>query len=161
MPPVDDFQQECRADNIHKMSGKNSTGEKVYGVGIPYVLIIGSHFFVIQILPKIGGIDSPVLHVAECCLYRVNIMNGKKAWNFHLPGHGRNDTGHPIIAVNQIRLDLGDDVIDHLALKSQGEFNVFSSIRRINTVDVIKGPVFCQMDAIIGHFALNFIELFF
>ncbi len=88
-------------------------------------------------------------------------MDGEKTGNPVLSGHGRNQAGHPIVAVDQIRLNPGDDIVDDFALKGQGKLDVFSPVGRIDPVDIIKGAVFGQVDAVSGHLILDAVDFLF
>jgi hypothetical protein len=57
--------------------------------------------------------------------------------------------------MDQIRLDAGNDIVDNFPLKRQGNFDVFISVRRVNSVNIEKSTVFGQVDAVIRHFTLN------
>ena len=89
----------------------------------------------------------------------MDIMDSEKTRGFHFPCHGRNQSGHPIIAVNEIRTYMGYDVIDDLPLESEGDFDVFHRIIGVHTVKIKKCPVFGEMNSIFRYFALDDIQL--
>jgi hypothetical protein len=76
-------------------------------------------------LPEIGRIDAAVFDMGQGRFHRVDVVDGKQAGNAHLPGHGRDQAGHPVVAVDQVRLHPGNDVVDHLPLKGQGKLWYF------------------------------------
>jgi len=49
----------------------------------------------------------------------MDIVNGKERRNSHSAGHGRQQPRHPIVAVDQVRLDARDDIVDDFPLKSK------------------------------------------
>ena len=102
-----------------------------------------------------GRINAPVFNFRQVGFDRMDVVNGKKTGNAESSGHGRYQTGHPIVAVDKIRLNPWNDIINDLALKCQRKLDVFISEIRVHPVDVIKGAVFRQMDTVIRHFALN------
>jgi hypothetical protein len=59
--------------------------------------------------------------------------------------------GHPVIAVDQVRLHPGNDIVDHLPLEGQGKLGIFATIGRVHAVQVEKGPVLGQMNPVVGH----------
>ena len=85
----------------------------------------------------------------------MHVVNRKETGNALFPGHGRDQTRHPVIAVDQVRLNPGNNVIDDFPLKCQGEFNIFGAVQRVDPVDIVEGPILGQMDAVVRHFSLN------
>ena len=61
--------------------------------------------------------------------------------NLQLCMHSRNQTGHPIVTVDQIRLNFRDDMIDDFPLKSNGNLGIFPFKICMEAVGVKKYPV--------------------
>jgi hypothetical protein len=70
-------------------------------------------------VPEIGRIDAAVFDMGQGGFDRMDVVNGKQAGNAHLPGHGRDEPRHPVIAVDQVGLHPGNDIVDHLPLEGQ------------------------------------------
>ena len=70
-----------------------------------------------------------------------------------MPCRGRDQTGHPIVAMDKIRLYIGDDIIDNLPLKSKSDFKVFPAVIGIDITHIEKSPVFGKMNLFIRHFS--------
>jgi hypothetical protein len=117
----------------------------------PCLLVAGREFLIKKVLPEVGRIDAAVLDMGQGGFDRVDVVDGKQAGNAHLPGHGRDEARHPVVAVDQVRLHPGNDVVDHLTLKGQGELGIFTAVGRVDAVQVEKSPVLGQMNPVIGH----------
>ena len=102
-------------------------------------------------MPEIGRVDAAVFDVGQGRFYGMNIVDGKQTRYVQLPGYGGDQARHPVMTVNQVRPDPGDDVVDHFTLKGQGDLGVLAAVVGIYPVQVKKGPVFRQMDSVIGH----------
>jgi hypothetical protein len=76
-------------------------------------------------LPEAGGIDTAVFDKGQGCLNSVNIVDREQARDSQPPRNSRDETGHPIVAVNEIGLNPWDDVVDDLSLKGKGELDIF------------------------------------
>ncbi len=75
-------------------------------------------------------------------------MNCKQTWNPKLSGHSRDQAGHPVIAVNEIRLHTMNDVVDHLPLEDQSDAGVVFLVGAINFVPVVEDSILRQLDSI-------------
>ena len=81
----------------------------------------------------------------------VNIMHREEAWNVQPSRCRGNQSGHPIITMNQIGIDGGDDVVDDLALECKGDFFVGPDIIRVDFVAVVEAAILSQMNACPGE----------
>ena len=143
------------------MGGKDTAGQQVHRVVSPGLFVVAGHFFIVKVLPEIGRINAPVFDGRQCRFNGVDIVDGKKTGDALLSGHGRDQAGHPVVAVNQIGLHPGDDIVDDFPLKGQGKLDILFPVIRINPVDIVKGPVFGQVNAVVRHFALDAVDFFF
>ena len=141
------------------MGRKNAAGQKIHRIRFPGFFIVNGHAIIIKMLPERRGIDAPVFNLRQRGFHGMNIVNGKQAGDAHSSGHGRNQTGHPVVAMNQIGLNPGNDVVDDFPLKCQGDFDIFQPVIRIDPVLVKKGPVFGQMNPVVGHLVPDGLEL--
>ena len=78
-------------------------------------------------------------------------MNRKKALDAAAASHARNQACHPVIAMNQVRSGIGDNMIDNFPLENHGNFRRFLGVTRIHLLAVVKNPVFSEMDVGIGQ----------
>ena len=92
---------------------------------------------------------------------RVDIMDRKETGNTHFSRHSGNQPGHPVVAVDHVGTDPGDDVVEHFALKHQREFCIFTPVGRVDPVEIEKSAVPCQMDPVVGHDGTDGLNLFF
>ena len=77
----------------------------------------------------------------------MDIVHGEEAGDAEAAGRGGDQAGHPVIAMDQVRPDAGDDVIDDLPLEGEGDSGVLPAVTGIDGIAVIKNPVFCEVDA--------------
>ena len=125
---LDDFPEEGRADGVDEVGREDPADQQVDGVLFAGLLVIVGHVVVEKVLPEIGRVDAAVFDLGEEGLHGVDVVDRKKARGAHLARHGRDQAGHPVVAVDQVRTHPGDDVVDHLALKGQRDFHVFPAV---------------------------------
>jgi len=89
----------------------------------------------------------------------MDVMDREKTGDAQLSCHCRNQAGHPIVAMDEIRPHIRDDVVDNLPLKSKGDLNVFYPIIRVNMVHIEKGSVFGKVDPFVRHSAPDAVQL--
>lgn len=115
-----DFVEEGWADDIDVGRGGDSAGEKVDGVGpVGFVEALGI-VPEIEFIPEISGWNTGIFQLGQGGLLGVDIVNGEKSRDSELLGFGRNETGHPVVAMDDVGFDPGYDVVDQVALKGQG-----------------------------------------
>jgi hypothetical protein len=156
-----DLLEERRADRIDKVGGKDPAHQQVHRVDFPGFLVLDGHALVIEMVPEIGRIDAAVFDGGQQCFHGVDIVNGEQAGNPHFARGRRNQAGHPVVAVDQIRFDPRHDVIDDFALEGQRDFNVVRSIMGVDGGGIKKGAVFRQMDPLVRHFIADAPEFTF
>ena len=102
-------------------------------------------------MPEVGRIDAAILDMGQGGFDGVDVMDGEQTGDVHFAGHGRNQARHPVMAMNEVRSDAGHDVVDHFPLESQGDLGILIAVVGVDPVEVEKGAIFGQMDAVIGH----------
>ena len=100
----------------------------------------------IQIHPELRGIDARLLDPRQRDLPGVDVVHGEQALDAAAAGHRRDQCGHPVVAMNQIRHHPRHDVVDQLALENQGDPHRFIGVIAVNLVAIIKNPVLRQVD---------------
>ena len=73
-------------------------------------------------------------------------MNREETRKIQPPCHGRYKPCHPVIAMDQIRLYLGNNVVDDLPLKGKRYLYIFRAIIGIDMVQIEENPVFSKMN---------------
>ena len=58
-----DFLQKGGADRIHEVGGKNAADQKVDRVGFTRFLVFHRHVLIVEVVPEIGGVDTPVFDI--------------------------------------------------------------------------------------------------
>jgi hypothetical protein len=89
----------------------------------------------------------------------MDIMNRKKA-RYTLSARGsRYQPRHPIVAMDKIRLNAGNYIIDNLTLKRKRQLKIVLTLR-INRVAVIKATILRKMNALVGEVTLILSKFF-
>ncbi len=146
MPVFHDLLQERGAYRVYVMGRKYAGGEKVHPIVIPALLVVHGRLLEIQPLPEGGRVNAPVLDFGHGGGHGVDVVDGEQAGNLQFPGHGRNQPGHPVVAVNDVRRHPGHDVVDHFPLKRQRHLQVHVRVSGIHIVQIIERPVRSQVD---------------
>ena len=76
------------------------------------------------VVPEGGGVDSAVLDVGEGGFFGVDVVDGVEGLDGEAFGGGGDEAGHPVVAVDEVGLDAGEDVVDDLALEGERDFEV-------------------------------------
>ncbi len=92
-------------------------------------------------------------------VYRMYIMDSEQAGDTGLSCHGRDKTGHPVVAMDEIRPYFWDDIVYNLTLKRKRTLFIFQAGIRVQAPHMVKGPIFCKVDSFTGHPAPYFIQL--
>ena len=141
-----DLLEEGRTDRIDEVRGENSGGEHVDRIVRPAFLVVQRRALVIEILPERRRVDAAVFDLGQRRLVGVDVVHREEARNPHPPGGGRDEPGHPVVAVDQIRLHVRDDVVDHLALERHRLKKAVLRITAVNRIPVVEDAVLRQMN---------------
>ena len=117
---VHHFGEEGGRDGIDEVGGEDAGGEEVDRVVVAGFLVVVRRAQVVEVLPEVGGIDSAVLDVPEGEPLGVDVVDREEGLDAVALGDGRDEPGHPVVAVDEVRPDLGDGVVDDLALEGEG-----------------------------------------
>src|SRR5690606_4837265 len=63
--PADDLVEKGRADGVDMVGGEDAAGEEVNRVGATAFLVVPWRPAVVEMLPEIGGVDSPVFNLSK------------------------------------------------------------------------------------------------
>ena len=143
MGAVHHFPQEGGADGGDKVSIGDGGGQKVDPVVVVGLFEGVGIVFVVKGFPKLGGINPPALDFGKGGTLAVDVMDGEEGFDSEASAGGGNESGHPVIAVDDVRFNDGDDMVDDLALEGEGGGE---KIAVIGTDAAIKGTVFGKMD---------------
>jgi len=50
----------------------------------------------------------------------MDIVDGEESGDAKFFGFGRDEASHPVVAVDDVRLDAGDDMVDEVASEGEG-----------------------------------------
>ncbi len=153
---ADDFLEEGGADGVDVVGGEDTAGEQVDLIGATAFLVGDGGAAVVEMLPEVGGIDSSVLDLGESEVLGVDVMDGEERRDAVAAGDRGDEAGHPVVAVDEVGADLGDGVVDDLALEGEGDQVVF---RAVDAGAVVEDAVFSEVDALLGQGAADFLEL--
>ncbi|VTR65593.1 hypothetical protein DESC_350058 [Desulfosarcina cetonica] len=153
--PVGQRGQVGRAQRRHHGCREHTGGQKVHRIGVTGLLIAFRQALIKARPPESGGIDPAFLDGGEQQLRRVQAIEGEQAGNAALARHGRNQSTHPVEAVNQVGLNLGDDPVDHFALKRKGDAHTLTTGVHEQFRVVVKGAVLGQVDTVFGQVPLS------
>jgi hypothetical protein len=95
----------------------DSAGQEIDSIAVAAAFIVPGYMVEVQVLPEFGGVNTAVFDLFESTVHRVQIVNRKQAGNSYFAGHGRYQPGGPVVAMNQVRFDSGNNMVDDLALK--------------------------------------------
>ena len=83
----------------------------------------------------------------------MDVVEGEEAGNAEGSGFGRDESGHPVVAVNEIGFYGWDDVVDDFALEGECDFEVNGISIGVDAVLVVKDTVFGEVNAVFGKFS--------
>ncbi len=129
------------------MGGENARGQLVYGSGLAGLFIISRRNGIIEVLPELSGINAAALNLLQGKLFRMDVMNREQGGDAETAGCGRNQTGHPVVAVDQVRADARNDVVQHFALKSEGNTRIFPAVAGVDCIPVVEDAVLGEVNA--------------
>ena len=101
------------------IGGEDPAGEEVDGFGLADCLVALGIFAEIEVLPELRGVDPAIFDVRKGESLSVDIVNSEEAGDLVAARHRRDEAGHPVIAVDQVRFHLADDVVDDFPLKGE------------------------------------------
>ena len=143
--------QKARTDRIDKVRSKDPADQKIGRIGMPGFLVTPGHPVIVAVLPESLGIDPLLFYVRKTELHGIEVVERKETRDAVGPGHGRNQSGHPVVTMNEIGLDPGDDLVDDLALEGQRHPNGLRARIGEELGQIIKRSILHQMDAIGRH----------
>ena len=141
--------QKGGAHRIDIVRRENARGQLVHGGVVPRLLIVPRHAIIIKVLPELRGINAAFLDLRQRQFLSVDIVDREERGNAETPGGGGDEPRHPVIAVDEVRLHAGDDVVQHLPLEGEGDARVLPSVVRVNRVPVVKDAVLREVDALL------------
>ena len=125
---LDDFLQKRGADRIDEVRGEDARGHEIDRIGGPVVCKVTGRIRVIK-MPGVGlGIQARAFNFIHGHFFRMDVMDREKTGDAQSTGRGRDETGHPIVAMNKVGFDVADDAVDDLALEGQGDARILSAI---------------------------------
>ena len=83
----------------------------------------------------------------------MDVVKGEEAGDAEGAGFGGDESGHPVVTVDEIGFYGGDDVVDDLALKGEGDFEICGVGVGVDAVLVVKDAVFGEVNAVFREFA--------
>ncbi len=119
MSAVYDFLEKGRAHRIHVMGGKHPGHQKIHRVPAPALLVVVGRIPEIEIIPEQWRVNAPILDFLHCGGDRMNVVDREQTGNLELFCHCRHQSGHPVIAVNDIRIHPRDNIVQKLPLERQ------------------------------------------
>jgi hypothetical protein len=119
MPAFDDFDEKGGTHGIDEVRRKNAARQKIDGIGGARFLVASGGSLEIEMFPEQSRVDALVFNFRERLLDGENIVNREEAGNTQFAGLGRQKPRHPVVAVDQIRFDGRNDVVDHFPLERE------------------------------------------
>ena len=86
-------------------------------------------------------------------------MDREKTGDAQGAGGRRNESGHPVVAMDEVGFDVTDDAVDDLALEGQGDARILAAVTRVNLIAVIEKTVLGQVNAFFGEFFPDLVQL--
>jgi len=147
---VDDFAEKGGTDGVDEVGGEEAAAEEVDGVVASALFVVVWGGLVEEVAPEFGGIDAALFDGFEGCFDGVDIVEGEEAGDAEGAGFGGDEAGHPVVAVDEVGFDGGDDVVDDFALEGEGDFEVDGIGVGVYAVLVVEDAVFGEVDAVMG-----------
>ncbi len=142
---VYDFAEEGGGDGVYVVGGEDAGGELIDAVPGACFVVGAWGFFKVEVVPKFGAIDPAVFDFIEGEVLGVDVVDGEEGFDASGACDGGDEAGHPIVAVDEVRLDAGDDVGGEFALEGEGHAGVVAGL--VDFVAVVEGVVFGEVDA--------------
>ena len=146
MMSLNDLTQKGGTDRVDEVGAENAAGQKIHRIVFPGLFIADRRSFVIEVFPERGRIKSPVLDFRQSDFAGVDVMHREKAGEPHASCGAGNESGHPVVAVDQVGFDRRNDVVEHFALERHCLLETVVGVTAVYCIPVVKDPVFSQMD---------------
>ena len=143
---VDDLREECRAHRVHVIRGKDAGGKEINRIVITGLFVVVRGAKIVALLPEVCGVNSPVFNFSKRDSLGVDVVKGEKRFDIVSLCNRRNEACHPVIAVNEVRPDLRDRVVDDFALKGEG--NIVVVFRAVDSVAVEENTILGQVNVL-------------
>jgi len=156
---LDDLAQEGGAHGVDVVGGEDAAGEQVDAVGRARLLVVPGRPHEVELLPELGGVDARVLDALQRDFLRMDVVDGEQARDAQTASGGGDEPGHPVVAVDEVGLDGGDDVVDHLALERESQLGIVLAVRAVHRVPVVEHAVLREVDARVRQLGLVALEL--
>ena len=83
----------------------------------------------------------------------MDVVDGEEARDVHSSREGRDEPRHPVVAVDQVRLQLRDGVVDDLPLECKADALGTLRVGRIDPLTVVEDVVLRKVDPLLGDCA--------
>jgi hypothetical protein len=143
-----DFVKEGRANNIHVSRSADSTSQEVDRVGPIGFVVTPGVVSEVKFIPKISTGDPGVFKLSQGGFLSVNVVNGEKGGDTEFLSFGGDEAGHPVVTVDDVRLNPRDDVVNEISLKGEGRHEKILLASLVDATAAIKFAVFGEVDAI-------------
>ena len=143
-----DFVKEGWADHVGVGRCRDSAGEKIDRVGPVGFIEAFRIASKVKFVPKVSGWNSCVFELGEGGFLSVDIVNSKKGRNTEFLGLSGDQTGHPIITMNNVGFNPWDDVIDEVTLKREGGHQKIFLAGLVDSTTSIEFAVFGKVDTV-------------
>jgi hypothetical protein len=144
----DDFVEEGGADDVDMVCGHDSAGKKVDGV-VPVGFVVTMGIVVeVEFVPKVAAGDATIVQLGEGRFLGVDVVDGEEGGDPEFLGFGWNESGHPIITVNNVWLNPGDDVVDEVALEGESRHEEVFLTGFVNSVSTVEFAVLREVDPV-------------
>ena len=152
-----DFLQERRAHRVDEVRPENAAGQKIDAVVAARFVIAGGEMGVIEVGPERLRVDFVILYPLKRRLHRMDVVDGEQASDAQNAREGGDQAGHPVVAVDQVRIDLRDDRVDDLPLEGEAALQAFVRRAAVDAVACVEQSAGGEMDAfhMVGLAALD------
>ena len=157
MPAVHDLLQERGRDGVDEVRGEHAGRLEVDLVVVAALFVGIRRIGIVQVHPELRRIDARVLDLRESEFLRMDVMDGKQRRDALAAAGGGDEARHPVVAVDEVRLDVGDDVVYDFALESERKLDV-AVAARIHCVAIVEAAVLGEVDVLVREVALVFAQ---
>ena len=142
------FIEERRADHIDVICGHDATCEQVDGIG-PIGLVKTLRVVAeVEFIPEVASGDAGVFQLGQSGCLGVDVVNGEKGGDAELFGFGGNQPGHPVVTMNDVRFNPGDDVVDEISLEGESRHEEVFLAGLVNTTAAIEFTILGEVNAV-------------
>jgi hypothetical protein len=82
----------------------------------------------------------------------MDVVDREKTRDSLAPGGGRDKTCHPVVAVDKVRLDARDNIVDYLALKRKRQLQIILALG-IYRIAIVETTIFGKVNSFVRHAA--------